>query len=298
MKPYPKRNSHFAHRAFRIMHKSCAAAEMGRDAFCIVATVLHTEDAARYTGPVTFWNSQLMETLGFSKWDTFDRARGRAVDAGWLVYHQEGRRQPGRYYVTIPARFEGLSDAPLEDVSIPCSIPPYGDNAGDKAGINEGIKRGQSGVQSGDKQGEPPTLSLKPNPSPIPGPKRESAGADSPPSPQAAAGSGELFACVGGEWELPAAKLEAYREAFPGVDLVAEFRKVRIWLDDHPPKRPRAGRGAQQFLSRWLGKAHEAARRTASTGDAGPKTKFIGPPSPEVKARLDAAFARNGVPQK
>jgi hypothetical protein len=128
--------------------------------------------------------------------------------------------------------------------------------------------------------------------------KIEDTKVSSPPSPQAAAGSGERFACVGGEWELPAAKLEAYREAFPGVDLVAEFRKVRIWLDDHPPKRPRAGRGAQQFLSRWLGKAHEAARRTASTGDAGPKTKFIGPPSPEVKARLDAAFARNGVPQK
>jgi len=126
----------------------------------------------------------------------------------------------------------------------------------------------------------------------------ESAIADSPPSPQAAAGSGERFACVGGEWELPAAKLDAYREAFPGVDLTAEFRKVRIWLDDHPPKRPRAGRGAQQFLSRWLCKAHEAARRIASTGDAGQKTKLIGPPSPEVKARLDAARGRNGDHQR
>ena len=114
---YPKRDSHFAHKTFRLMHKSAVAAEIGRDAFCVIAVVLHTEDAARYSGPVRFFNSQLIETLGFTKWDTFDKARTKAIEAGWLQYHGDGKRSAGKYFVTIPEGFGDITDGLIEDVN-------------------------------------------------------------------------------------------------------------------------------------------------------------------------------------
>jgi hypothetical protein len=159
---YPNKDSHYAHRTIRLIHKASVAAEIGRDAFCLITVIVHTEDAARYRGPVNFYNSQLMETLGFKKWDSFDRARRQAIDSGWLVYEGDGKRSPGRYFVTIPDGYGMIDDGIIEGI-----IPDSGYDAGYKAGVIEGIKRVQTGVQSGDKQGEPPTLSLNPYPNPI-----------------------------------------------------------------------------------------------------------------------------------
>lgn len=167
MTSYPKRDAFFAHKAFRIMHKASVAAVIGRDAFCLVAVILHTEDAARYRGPVRFWNSQLIETLGFSKWDTFDKARRRAIDSGWLQYSGDGKRSAGEYFVTIPPEYEQVDDSPVEE----CSSVNYelGYKAGYEAGIIEGMKRGQSVVRTGDDVGEPY------NPIPNPSPKKTKA---------------------------------------------------------------------------------------------------------------------------
>ena len=168
---YQPRGSFFAHKAFRKMHKSSAAADMGRDAFCLVAVVLHTEDAARYRGPVRFFNSQLMETLGFAKWETFDKARKRAIDSGWLQYRGCGKRTAGLYWVTVPADLDDMDDMPIEE-SIDSLSPKAGYKEGYKVGYKEGYDRGiiegingdtigaQSGVRSGRKQGEPSTLLL------------------------------------------------------------------------------------------------------------------------------------------
>jgi hypothetical protein len=161
---YPKRDKFFAHKAFRKMHKSSAAADMGRDAFCLVAVVLHTEDAARYRGPVRFFNSQLMETLGFAKWETFDKARKRAIDSQWLQYRGCGKRTAGLYWVTVPVDLDDMDDLPIEE-SIDSLSPKAGYKEGYKVGYKEGYDRGiieginggtiggQSGVRSGDKQG-------------------------------------------------------------------------------------------------------------------------------------------------
>jgi hypothetical protein len=151
------------------MHKAAVAAEIGRDAFCIIAVVLHTEDAARYSGPVRFFNSQLMETLGFSKWDAFDRARARAIESGWLKYSGDGKRSAGRYFVTIPDGFGDITDAVIEDAT--CTVVnaqngyKQGYDDGYKHGYNQGIKGGAIRVQTGDKQGEPYS------PIPIPSPE-------------------------------------------------------------------------------------------------------------------------------
>jgi len=182
---YPKRDPYFAHKTFRLMHKASVAAEIGRDAFCIVAVVLHTEDAARYRGPVRFYNSQLMETLGFAKWESFAKARLRAIESGWLVYSGDGKRSAGQYFVTVPAGYGDICDSPIEESS-PESYPlngyDQGYKEGDKAGYDRGYDQGykagydrgiiggtiagQPGIRSGDDVGELYNPIPNPNPSP------------------------------------------------------------------------------------------------------------------------------------
>ncbi|MBN2133634.1 MAG: hypothetical protein JW741_29300, partial [Sedimentisphaerales bacterium] len=114
MDKYPKRESHFAHKLIRLMIRSCAAQEIGTDGFLLVAVIAHTEDAKHYTAPVTFWNDQLMSILGFASWGKLDRARKRAVAAGWLHYESGGKRVVGKYWGTVPRNLEGLPDGAVD----------------------------------------------------------------------------------------------------------------------------------------------------------------------------------------
>lgn len=111
---YPKRKSHFAHHFVRVLHKSCAAQSIGPAACYLLCVIAHTEDAARYAGPVEFWNSQLMETLGFKSPKQLDVVRNKSIYAGWLWYGRRGNKSVGQYFVMIPERFQGLSDSPIE----------------------------------------------------------------------------------------------------------------------------------------------------------------------------------------
>ena len=115
---YPKRDPFFAHKFVRLLTKSCAAQDIGLSAFSLLCVIAHQEDAARYCGPVRFWNEQLMSTLSLSPRALRD-ARDKAIKFGWLVYSRESDRATGRYFVTIPARFSALTDAPIEE---PCAV--------------------------------------------------------------------------------------------------------------------------------------------------------------------------------
>jgi hypothetical protein len=107
--------------------------------------------------------------------------------------------------------------------------------------------------------------------------RKEPASAGSPPSRKLANGSGERFAVAGEKtWELPEEKLAEYREAFPGLDLAAEFRKARLWLDEHRERKPRSGTGVQRFVTRWLGRAYDDLRKRPGATDR--KPALIGRP--------------------
>lgn len=169
---YPKREAFFAHKFVRLMHKAAVAAEIGRDAFSLLVVVAHTEDAMRYRGAAKFWNSQLIETLGFTKWDQFDKARRKAIESGWLSYSGDGKRTSGEYFVTIPDGYEQISDTPIEETCTlvnPENGYKRGYDDGYKQGIIEGIKRVQCGVQTGYEQGEPSIPMPLPTPSYSPG---------------------------------------------------------------------------------------------------------------------------------
>ncbi len=279
---YPKREPCFAHKFVRILHKSCAAQEIGRDACWLLTVIAHTEDAARYVGPVTFWNSQLMETLAFKSPKQLNDARSRAIDAGWLIYDREHDRSAGRYFVLIPVRYAPLSDAPLEAAPFPYteqkterkteSFPP----AEQKTEQESDRKRNRKVTESG----KPSTLSLNPNPSPPNPPSPTEGDSGSSPPPDAAEDWGGVEkALVEEDVNIPGACVRAcqangltpaqagavirrWREVSgkqgPGA-LVAMLRELR----PGPALEKLLGSGAAAKLERQRREAAESERRRA-----------------------------------
>lgn len=159
MAEYPQRNHHFAHRVVRLMIRTCAAQEIGTDGFLLVTVIAHTEDAKRYTSPVTFWNDQLVSILGFTTWGKLDRARKRAVEAGWLHYEPGGKSKVGRYWTIIPAIYDTIPDGAVD-----CDYPTaFLSTSEETTEGHPGDKRDLSGGQTGDirgTSGEHSTLTL------------------------------------------------------------------------------------------------------------------------------------------
>lgn len=109
-KPY------YAHKLTRLLFKSCAAQSIGQDAVLLIIHIAHTEDAAKYQGPVRFWNSQLNEVLGFHSPKSLNNARRKAVEAGWLEYDRKNDRSDGVYSTKIPPHVENYDDNPIEPI--------------------------------------------------------------------------------------------------------------------------------------------------------------------------------------
>ena len=65
-------------------------------------------------------------------------------------------------------------------------------------------------------------------------------------------------------WDLHQAKIDEWREAFSGADVLAELRKARQWLIDIPP-RQKTNRGMHSFLFRWLERSQNSGRIAAES---------------------------------
>lgn len=69
----------------------------------------------------------------------------------------------------------------------------------------------------------------------------------------------------GTEWDCPMEKYQEYCRLYPGVDVAAEFRKMRGWCLEKPAKR-KTRRGIGAFANGWLAREqdryHPAAIRT------------------------------------
>lgn len=99
---YPRRPNHFAHKFCRKLTKVAAANVIGADVCWLLTVIAHQEDSKRYTGPVTYWNHQLMDVTGLKSVDRLTRARTTAVKAGWLHYEKGAKGKIGTYWVLIP----------------------------------------------------------------------------------------------------------------------------------------------------------------------------------------------------
>lgn len=177
---YPKREPFFANRAVRLLFKSCAIMDIGDLAALIVIMVAHQEDAARYRGPVRFWNREFRDTLGASE-NRVNRARKRAIDTGWLHYEPRdigsgNNRSVGLYWVTIPDGLESLDDSPVGDV---ITHSDEGNSEGNAASITNasegktgGMVKGMAGESLRESRGNGVDTSfLDPTPTPKPSPK-------------------------------------------------------------------------------------------------------------------------------
>ncbi len=118
----------------------------------LVIHIAHTEDAARYQGPVTFWNSQLSETLGFKSPKQPNNARQGAIDNGWLIYERSHDRTVGKYWTSNPKSVERFNDEPIEENDFNSANGKHSENGTG------------SGTHGGTGSGKPP------NPDPIPDP--------------------------------------------------------------------------------------------------------------------------------
>jgi hypothetical protein len=82
--------------------------------------------------------------------------------------------------------------------------------------------------------------------------------------------SGDVWLPVGGAGAASYAPetlvLADWRAAYPAVDVEAEFRKMRAWLEANRPARRLTARGAPAFVVHWLGRAASDATRLAARG--------------------------------
>lgn len=124
MNTYPKRDSHFAHEYVRRMVKVCLANELGQEVFTLLTIIVHTEDAAHYRRAVNFWNAQLMAVAGFQNEKALERARTKAVKAGWLHYQKGTRTSPPQYWGTIPAVAADMDDSPTDEGEVVANLSP------------------------------------------------------------------------------------------------------------------------------------------------------------------------------
>lgn len=111
---YPSRDSHFAHKFTRLIFRCCLANDIGPEACYLLTQIAHTEDAARYRGPVTFFNEQLVAVVGLANVQALIRVRTKAVESGWLGYIPGAKGRGARYWVQIPDSFRDIPDSQID----------------------------------------------------------------------------------------------------------------------------------------------------------------------------------------
>lgn len=62
-----------------------------------------------------------------------------------------------------------------------------------------------------------------------------------------------------GDYDMPAAVLEAYRRVYPSADY--EFAQMVIWLETHATRRPASPKSAPRFVANWFKRVPRIAPR-------------------------------------
>lgn len=91
-------------------------------------------------------------------------------------------------------------------------------------------------------------------------------------------------------WHLTTAKLAEWQTTYDTLDVPQECRKARQWILDNPAKRKTA-RGMAGFLGRWLNRAVDSGRGTASGANQPAKRGFNEPDHTGLQAWFEEAEA-------
>lgn len=106
----------------------------------------------------------------------------------------------------------------------------------------------------------------KPTPTPLPKEDPESDSSELAADGQASEPPVLVFPAVGHgakEWGMTRKFTSECQSAYPGVDVLSEAKKARLWLESNPAKRKTAN-GMARFLFAWLGRAQNAGRPQAN----------------------------------
>lgn len=207
---------------------------------------------------------------------------GELIDASYVVHYSvEGKR-----YVQVvnflkhqrlsgkEAKYKSKLPGPEQEVEKDGDFDgKNGGNTGEATGFSPGSggaplgtgeqgNRGTGEVGTGEQGNDEDSSELEE-------PAREPASATSDRSP--------LFPCSGrkhdpSEWQASDEQIDGWSDAYPAVDVVAELRRAKAWLDSNPNKRKTA-RGMPAFLNRWMSRQQDQGGTIASASPrAGPKT--------------------------
>jgi hypothetical protein len=313
---YPKRPQHFAHKFTRLLFRSCVGAQIGPDATLLLIAIVHCEDAKRYTGPVAFFSANLADQIGLSV-SSMERARARAIEAGWLHCIPGAKRRAAQYWVTIPRSEVLKPDGSLdESEEILRQVDGVsGEHLTEEAGSIRGISDGASGEQANH---------LLTSSFPYPYPSSREAGESKPaeaktkpvanekqqPTPEPAVlpdDSPEVLA----ETKNPALLIfptadggavdfcESHRlelaAVYPGVDVLAEAKKALLYAQNGGGVRSPS---VMQFLLAWLNTGQQKGTLAKTPNTNSPPAKRHTswrdvPPAPPMASmqRLIAAAA-------
>ena len=67
---------------------------------------------------------------------------------------------------------------------------------------------------------------------------------------------------------MPVDKISKWQQAFPGVDVELELRRMITWCDANPKKK-KTRRGADKFINGWLERAQNRGSNYTSRMQAG-----------------------------
>lgn len=268
---YPSRPRFFAYRLTRLMFKTALANEIGPDACYLIAQVAFTEDATRYSKPVTFWNEQLLPVCGLKSVKSLATARAKAVESGWLIYEQGGKGRAGKYWTTIPPQYADMDDGSIDETAaaaelVPAVSIPFVCANGTENGETTATERQQNGETTAKQ-----TQTFYPNP--YPNPNTVCTEPEIPAAvPEIIEDAFLKFDCTGKQpaWVLTNRQVEEWSTLFPGLDVAQQCRAAKAWADANRNKRKTAG-GMSRFLVSWLTREQNRGHSVAPLPPTPPK---------------------------
>ena len=93
----------------------------------------------------------------------------------------------------------------------------------------------------------------------------------SPASKPAPSDRSPVFNCAGNrkQWQATDEQIDGWIEAYPAVDVLAEMKRAKVWIDSNPVKKKTAS-GMARYINAWLAKSQNKPDMVSANGRDGP----------------------------
>ena len=89
----------------------------------------------------------------------------------------------------------------------------------------------------------------------------------SPASKPAPSDRSPVFNCAGNrkQWQATDEQIDGWIEAYPAVDVLAEMKRAKVWIDSNPVKKKTAS-GMARYINAWLSKSQNNPDSVSANG--------------------------------